>query len=581
MAISPPSSRRIRILRDEVSRKIAAGEVIDRPFSIVRELLDNAIDAGASAIEVSIEAGGLARVRVVDDGAGMAREDLALCWRPHATSKIESENDLLRVSSLGFRGEALSSIAVCSRLSITSSTTPDEPALRTEVLGGSLLGIQEGPGKKGTVVDVAELFYNFPARRKFLRSVSAESALCRSVFLDRAVAHPGISFRLFADGGLKISLPAASLLERIALAYGQKLDAPLLAESAAEGSGFRIRIVAGRPELRRRDRKLIQVFVNRRRVAEFSLMQAVEYGFSGYVPGGWYPVAFVFVEIDPGLIDFNIHPAKKEVRFRNLADVHAGVVKAVRAALPEAGVSRAESSPSSPAARFDFPAETGGGRASAAPRAPGWPGQTFPSAPPPEGSWKAAAPGSEIRYLGQVFGVFLVFELPRKLVILDQHAAHERIIFERLRAGGISFQEMLFPLAFDASPDEEKRIEENRQGLRELGIEVRRAGTRAFEVTALAQDLVPLPEETLVEMIRSTGGEQWRNALLARAACSLAIKEGDTVDPVTARELCAQALQLPVPRCPHGRPIWHELPEEMLRRLVDRPVADRAQRDIR
>lgn len=575
---SPPSwSRKIRILRDEVSRKIAAGEVIDRPFSIVRELLDNAIDAGASSIDAFIEAGGLARVRVVDDGAGMDREDLQLCWRPHATSKIESEDDLLRVSSLGFRGEALSSIAVCSRLSITSSTAADEPALRMEVLGGSLLGIQEGPGRRGTVVDVAELFYNFPARRKFLRSVSAESGLCRSVFLDRAVAHPGIAFRLFADGELKLSLPASPLLQRIGLAYGQKLDAPLLVESGAEGSGFRARIVAGRPELRRRDRKLIQVFVNRRRVAEFSLMQAVEYGFSGYVPGGWYPVAFVFVEIDPALVDFNIHPAKKEVRFRNLSDVHAGVVKAVRAALPEAGMGPVQSSPSSVPTQFDLGSRGGG--AEAAPRAPGFSAQTFPPASRPEGSWKTAVPGPEVRYLGQVFGVFLVFELPQKLLIIDQHAAHERIIFERLRAGGISFQEMLFPLAFDVSADEEQRIGQNLQSLREVGIDVRPAGSRAFEVAALAQDLVPLPEETLVEMIRSTGGEEWRNALLARAACSLAIKEGDVVDPVTARELCVRALELPVPRCPHGRPIWHELPEEMLRRLVDRPPANRVKRD--
>jgi DNA mismatch repair protein MutL len=211
------------------------------------------------------------------------------------------------------------------------------------------------------------------------------------------------------------------------------------------------------------------------------------------------------------------------------------------------------------------------------------PGQTFPSAPRPEGTWKTTpgGPGPELRYLGQVFGVFLVFELPRRLLILDQHAAHERIIFERLRGGGVTFQEMLFPLSFDASTDEEKRIDENRQSLRELGIEVRRAGPRAFEVTALSHDLVPVPEETLVEMIRSAGGEEWRNSLLARAACSLAIKEGDAVDPVTARELCARALELPVPRCPHGRPIWHELPEEMLRRLVDRPMADRAKRDIR
>ncbi len=569
MAQSPPSSRRIRILREEVSRKIAAGEVIDRPFSVVRELLDNAIDAGASAIDVYLEAGGLSRIRVIDNGAGMDREDLELCWKAHATSKIESEDDLLSISSLGFRGEALASIAVCSRLTITSSTADGEPALRLQVLGGSLLGIEECPGRKGTIVEIAELFYNFPARKKFLRSVSAESGLCRSIVLDRAVAHPAVAFRLFTDGELKLSLPPATSVERIGLAYGQMLDPRLLRESSAEGNGFVARVVTGQPELRRRDRKLMHVFVNRRRVAEYSLMQAVEHGFSGFMPGGWYPVAFVFVEIDPSLVDFNIHPAKKEVRFRNLPDVHAGVVRAVRASLPMQAAVRGPSPafPVGPAsavgpARFTGSAPVYGPAPS--------PGQTLPFVP--RGGEEQAKPvDARIRFLGQVFGVFLVFELPERLLILDQHAAHERIIFERLSAGGLALQEMMFPLAFDASEEEDRRIQASMEELRELGIEVRRVGPRAFEVTALANDLIPMPEDTLVELVRGVGAEKWRSSLLATAACRLAIKEGDTVDAVTALELCSKALELPVPRCPHGRPIWHELSEETLRRLVDRP----------
>ena len=187
MPESAPLSRRIRILRDEVSRKIAAGEVIDRPFSIVRELLDNAIDAGARSIDVYLEGGGLARIRVVDDGAGMDEDDLALCWQPHATSKIETEDDLLRATSLGFRGEALSSIALCSRLVMVSCTDDGEPAHRLEVQGGRRICAGAGQGRRGTVVDVSELFFNYPARRKFLRSASAESGLCRSIVVDRAV----------------------------------------------------------------------------------------------------------------------------------------------------------------------------------------------------------------------------------------------------------------------------------------------------------------------------------------------------------------------------------------------------------
>lgn len=558
---SAPGSRRIRILRDEVSRKIAAGEVIDRPFSIVRELLDNAIDAGAQAIDVFLESGGLGRVRVVDDGAGMSREDVADCWKPHATSKIESEDDLLRISTLGFRGEALSSIATCSRLAITSCEAAGEPAHRLEVLGGVLKGLDASQGRKGTVVDVAELFFNFPARKKFLRSTSAESNLCRAIFVDRAVSHPGIAFSLFADGEIKLSLSRASRTERISLCFPRQVDSRMLFESTARGNGFTVSITAARPEVRRRDRKLIQVFVNRRRVSEYSLTQAAEYGFSGFLPGGWYPIAFVFIDIEPGLVDFNIHPAKKEVRFRNLPEVHSTVVAAIRAEL-------AGSEPAQPSLPSAHAARVWGTSA-----AIGESGQTLSFLPPGKAQLSEQPDAQSIRFLGQIFGVFLVFELSDRLLILDQHAAHERIIYERLGSGVPKLQEMLFPLSFDVSEEEEARLQANLDELAGAGIQARRVGARSYEITAVSEDFEPLHEDALVELVRGTGGQEWREALRATAACRLAIKEGDSVDPVTARQLCAQALQLAVPRCPHGRPIWHELSEDALRKLVDRPPA--------
>jgi DNA mismatch repair protein MutL len=562
MPESTPQPRRIRILRDEVSRKIAAGEVIDRPLSVVRELLDNAIDAGARTIDVYLEAGGLSRIRVVDDGAGMGEEDLTLCWQPHATSKIETEDDLLTASSLGFRGEALSSIALCSRLVMVSCSNESSAAQRLEVLGGRLVALEKSQGRRGTVVDVSELFFNYPARRKFLRSPSSEAGLCRSVFVDRAAAHPAHAFRLFSEGQVRLSLLPASPVERIAHAYEQQLDARLLRETAENGEGFSVRVVAGSPDLRRRDRKLLQCFVNKRRVAEFSLLQAAEFGFAGYMPGGWHPAAFVFVEIDPSLVDFNIHPAKKEVRFRNLPEVHRTVVAAVRKMLePQAP------SEQTPAGTRGWAAQTTSMRPADA--AAGRPLFTLPVSPDPA---EAAAQGSGIRFLGQVFGVFLVFELPGRLLMMDQHAAHERILYERFAGRAPATQEMLFPLCFDVTEDEEGRLMAAREELEGIGIALRRAGARAFEVAALAADLKPLPEATLVEMIRGVGASQWRHSLIATAACRLALKEGDRVDPVTAHELCVQALKLPVPRCPHGRPIWHELKEESLLKLVDRPV---------
>ena len=564
MAKSNLGPRRIRILRDEVSRKIAAGEVIDRPFSIVRELLDIAIDAGAASIDVHLEAGGLSRVRVVDDGAGMDRDDLSLCWQPHATSKIETEDDLLRVTSLGFRGEALSSIALCSRLEVVSRGPGDGPGHRLEVRGGRQTVLEPCQGRQGTVIDVSELFFNYPARRKFLRSISAESGLCRTAFLDKAAAHPSIAFRLFTDGVLKTSLSASSVVQRIGLAYAQMIGGARLEESEEAGAGFTVAVVAGDRELRRRDRKLLQAFVNGRRVSEFALLQAAEFGFAGAVPGGWHPVAFIFVHIDPSLVDFNIHPAKKEVRFQNLPDVRHAVVSAVRkmlAAEPPSGGSLQQP--------LSLPEARGS-------RLPGDAISLLPLAPDPTGSSVNGSLSSPndlgIRFLGQIFGVFLVFELPGRMVILDQHAAHERILFERLNARAPAMQEMLFPLCFDVSEQEEERLVASGSGLAEMGVALRKAGARAFEVTALADSFGNLPEEALIECIRGVGGEEWQYSFRAKAACRMAIREGDNVDPVTARELCAQALRLPVPRCPHGRPIWHQISLETLLKLVDRPA---------
>jgi DNA mismatch repair protein MutL len=562
----PDASRRIILLREDVSRKIAAGEVIDRPLSIVRELLDNALDAGAGSLEVHLESGGLDRVRVVDDGAGMDRDDLSRCWLPHATSKIETEEDLLRVTSLGFRGEALSSMATASRLEVVSCT-PGGVAHRIVVRGGKEVSLEPCEGRPGTVVDVSELFFNYPARRKFLRSPSAEAGLCRSVFLDRASAFPGVSFRLFADGALRLSLPAADPVQRLSRCHD--LDPRLLGTAEARGQGFTVRVVAASPDGRRTDRRLVQVFVNNRRVQEFSLVQAVEFGFQGFLPGGYHPVAFVFVDIDPSLVDFNIHPAKKEVRFRNLPEVHRAVVSAIRMFLAgRASIPVARDEPHG-AHVHDTPRDAlpfASDRRTSAPVA-AYPLPDRPEVP-------ATGTDTGIRYLGQAFGVFIVCELPDRLLLLDQHAAHERLIFERLRLQRPPVQDLLFPLAFDASADEDARLGERAAGLADMGIVVRRSGSRTWEVTGLAAGLVPLPADGLVEALRQAcGGEsEWRDAVLRTAACRLALKEGDPVDAVTAVELVRNSLELDPPRCPHGRPLWHEIGRDRLYQLVDRPV---------
>ncbi len=567
----PDPSGRISILPEDVSRKIAAGEVIDRPLSIVRELLDNALDAGAGAIDVHLRSGGLEGIRVVDDGTGMDRDDLGRCWLPHATSKIESEEDLLRVTSLGFRGEALSSVATAARLEIVSCTPGGVPH-RLVVRGGRQEALEPFQGRPGTLVDVTELFFNYPARKRFLRSPSAEAGLCRAIFLDRASAFPSVAFRLYGDETLRQSLPAADPVQRIALCHD--IDPQLLGTAEVRGQGFVVRLVAAAPEGRRSDRRLVQAFVNGRRVQEYSLVQAVEFGFQGYLPGGFHPVAFVFVDIDPSLVDFNIHPAKKEVRFRTLPEVHRAVVSAARTFL--AGRS------STVVFRDGPPTATGGpGRLGPA----GLPFDADRRASAPPAAWPlpsplpaAAAPlaGDGLRYLGQAFGVFLVCELPDRLLLVDQHAAHERLVFERLRQERPAVQELLFPLAFDASADEDARLAVRADALAEIGIAVRRSGTRTWEVTGLAAGLVPLPADALVDALRAACGSEteWRDGVLRTAACRLALKEGDPVDAVTAVELVRGALALENPRCPHGRPLWHEIGRERLYQAVDRPVKE-------
>ncbi|MCF7949083.1 MAG: DNA mismatch repair endonuclease MutL, partial [Spirochaetia bacterium] len=317
--------RRIHLLRDSVAQKIAAGEVIDRPFSVVRELLDNAIDSGADSIDLYIEGGGIRRIRVLDNGSGMDREDLELCYKPHATSKISAVGDIYNLHTLGFRGEALASVAACAKLTITSAPVSAEPHT-LEVRNGSPIRLELSRGTQGTVVDVSDLFYAMPGRRKFLKSPGAETSACTRTFIEKALPFPDISFRLFTDDQLKLYLPAADLQKRIAAAYPNQVDPSFLNSVEEEAGRFKIKGLLASPAIHRRDRRNIQVYVNRRRIQEFSLVQAVHYAYEQLLPGGSFPVAFIFLEIDPELVDFNIHPAKREVRINNLPEIHHQLV---------------------------------------------------------------------------------------------------------------------------------------------------------------------------------------------------------------------------------------------------------------
>ena len=564
------ASRRVQILREDVSNRIAAGEVIDRPLSIVRELLDNALDSGARNVSVWVERGGLDSIRVPDDGSGLTREDLDLCWRAHATSKIATVEDLETARTLGFRGEALSSIAVSATMEIISRPQDQRTAWRLRVRDGVRTSLEAAAGNPGTDVRVSALFEHQPARRAFLRSASAESALCAAVFLDKALAHPSVTFRMYANGELRHHLPAAGVVDRVLGAYPD-LHATGLESVETSAAGVRVAVVLGRPEAARKDRRMLQVFVNGRRITEYSLVQAVEYGYTGTVPGGLHPVAFVFVRMEPALVDFNVHPAKREARFRDPGALHRLVVDAVRRRVSAATPSPAVHSPGVAEAQLPWmigpapqPAPVGvpealTARTHAAPAAP--------AGPAPE------ARAGVVCY-GQVFGVFLIAERGGVLYLIDQHAAHERLIFDRLNGENPTVQELLLPISFEAGPEEAAHIERARGELAASGVVVERGPGRSWEVTGLDERLGRIPEEKLLETIRGRVGEPHsiRRRLCTLAACATAVREGEPLDAATAADLAGRALALPDPRCPHGRPVWHALSRDELYRLVKREI---------
>jgi len=625
---------KIHVLPPETARLIAAGEVIDRPAAVLREFLDNAIDAGAADISVEIEGGGVDLVRVVDDGEGMDAEDLGLAVLPHATSKIARADDLLTARSLGFRGEALASIAAAARLEITSRDGTSAEAHRLSAGPHAEPAILAVPGRRGTIAQASRLFEDYPARRQFLKRAQAEASLCRQVFVDKALAHPEVAMRFTSEGRLAFALRPAGPEARVVEAYGE-IPAGLAYRVRFTGPGCSGSVVIASPAFCRNDRRLMQVFVNRRRVQDAGLLQALDYAFEGFLPGGTHPAAFLFAEVDPALADFNIHPAKREVRLKDQQGLRHAFVEAVKAFLLE--LSRREPSRLAPAAdaelglvwaeaghaaggvprgdgsglggsAWGWAAGSGGG---AEARGPGWTAGSWDrlgelrervgsldaarSAADEGGAARpgaAAGPGQP-RYLGKALGLFLVVESGDALYLIDQHAAHERLLYDAFMAAPPAPQELLVPAVFEPEDDtEEAALEAARPELEALGFGLEKEGG-SWLVTALPSPLDRDPVGAMREMLErgaaglgaekgagATGDARGagttargaRSAALATAACRAAVKDGDELEPAAAAELARKALLLPEPRCPHGRPVWVRLSRDELFRLVRRTV---------
>ena len=603
----PAELQAIRLLDEQVAGRIAAGEVIDRPFSIVRELLDNAIDAGADAIDVELHSGGLGLVAVRDNGHGITRADLDHVALRHATSKIVDERDLQRVTTLGFRGEALASIAACARLEVVSRTRTAPGATRL-VAGAGRRQVTGAAAAAGTRVQVTRLFADLPARRRFLRRPGTETALCRRMLLEKAMAHPKVTFRLTVDGGSDTALPATTPLQRVADALGGRVAPSDLFRAQRRFADFHVSIVGARPELAGRDRSRLLVFVNRRRIQQFGLAQAVEYGYAALLPGGRHPVACLFVEIDPQLVDFNVHPAKREARFRNLAPLHQAVVRVVQEAVPQFGhrsplpaagapaAGRLEFAPArppaaapagprarpAPAAAAAPPAAATTDRAAGAPppaTGPAAPGPAAvlpgPSAPPTEqGGRSAAMPdvSGGLRYVGQALGLFLLVEIGSSLYFVDQHAAHERVLYEELRRRAFPVQQLLLPIELELDGAAVEAVSRACGLLRELGIVIERERGRPTRITALAEPLHQLPAEWLAEYVAGMRGSEadLERAVLADVACKLAVKDGEVLDHEAATTIVRRSFDIELQHCPHGRPLWYSVARQQLVKRVGR-----------
>lgn len=566
-------SRRIKVLRDSVARKIAAGEVIDRPQAVLRELLDNSLDSGATRVEVKWEAGGLQTLEVVDNGQGMGREDLELCWLPHTTSKIETEEDLESLTSLGFRGEALASIAACSRLTITTADSTQGHAYRLTVEDGHDPVFKAVSGLQGTRVLVKDLFSSLPARRKFLKSAASEGTLCRRVLDEKALGAPSIALTLWTDGVRKVDYPTQDEPQRVLAVMGSPWKVDQMLAWEAEGEGFRLRGYALRPPASRSDRKGIKVYANRRPLQEFALVQALCFAFEGYLPGGAYPHVVLFLEVDPALVDFNIHPAKREARFRTLPAIHQKVVASLRQALEaERLVFPAKELP------FQEPLAWGASPASTPPAGRGraqLPSVTTWDLKSLEAPQEVRETPSEdrFRYLGQVLGVFLVAEVGDELYLVDQHAAHERILFDSLRDHGGRIQELLFPRRF--SPEEEVAplLSSQWEDYLRLGIRLRPVEQGEFELVSLPQTVAGM-EKVVIDFVRTNTKPiaDLEKDLYASLSCRAAIMDGDPLDPAAAKALLRQTFALKHARCPHGRPIWTVLSRNELFTRVGRLV---------
>lgn len=608
---------KINILSAEVYNKIAAGEVVDRPYSVVKELVENAIDAGAKEITVEIEKGGKSLVRVSDNGCGIEKEDLKSAFLPHATSKLKCAEDLFTVQTLGFRGEAIASIAAVSRMKITSKIEAGE-AHSLSVTGGAFGEAVSAAGANGTCTEVEDLFFNTPARLKFLKSDTQEESDVSNMMVRFILSHPEISFTYIADGKVKYRSFGDGLKSALTIVYGAQTLSNCY-EIAADKHGIRLHGFIGNQNFSKPNRSYQSLFVNGRYVVNQTVSAAVTNAYGAYLMKRQYPFYVLFLEIPPEIVDVNVHPNKADVRFADNQIIYGSVYSVVSAVLdgnsraleylaeapkpvrePQTAAKPQPASMSYEQAKkelqFDI-SPVGGSQ----PR--------FIERKPMKLEVRAPQPAEDIfaenqrflleqekkqqiqekidparlEYKGELFRTYLIYETGDSVYFIDQHAAHERLIYNRLKEKWekreIITQPMLVPYVLNANPQEFAFLEKNLGVLREIGFEVEEFGETSVKVSAVPVDLQNINLEAFfrevlssVESLRAVKLTDIIKDRLATSACKAAVKGGESLTEQEVRALIEETEGDMGMRCPHGRPVAVKMKKSEIEKLFKRIV---------
>lgn len=646
---------KIRILPDALASQVAAGEVVERPAALVRELVENSLDAGATHIEVHAQRGGIAMIRIVDDGSGMDREDAMLCLERHATSKIRTKEDLGAIHTFGFRGEALPSIASVSRFRLATREKSALVGTEIEVNGGKMVAVRDHGGAPGTVIEARSLFFNVPARRKFLRTENTEFAHVEQQLRLHAIANPQTAFTLTHNGELVLHLPATrDMLERIRGLVGDELASRLLKVEEATWHGITVSGYIGGPGMSRSNRQMQTTYLNGRPIESASISYGLREGYHTALMKGQHPVTFLFIQMDPHAFDVNVHPAKKEVRFHDGHSVRDAISRCVSHTLEHAAKlptghapartapaaartplvpdSRQEQfampvTPSTAPLRNITPAPAAARATSPAPEAP-QPAvshrvadvleriaaarhsaavlpqvaraetstdkvqadteapqeQEEPqeaNAPAPAKAEPAAPP--EYRIIGVLQKLYVLMEGKEGLVLMDQHAAHERVNFEKFRrsieSGGVPCQRLLLPVTLQTTPRDADLLKQNLSSLNRLGIEIEPFGPNIFKVETLPAFLkTDDPASWLDEVIEELSSLSTKSSSLrlsedaiATIACRASVKSNDVLSIPEMQALLKDLFACEMPYCcPHGRPTLVQISTAELERKFGR-----------